>query len=990
MPPLNLGSKRLPLVALVWCVCTAAQASAAAQFRFDSWTTDNGLPQVSVNSILQTRDGFLWLTTYGGLVRYDGLRFQVFNTGNTKGLRTSRLTVLFEDREGNLWIGTEGRGVTRYKDGAFTTYTTDDGLPTNQVLRLEGEADGNLLLEIGESLLRWTGAAFTPYAPAAGEPVKAVLQRTPAGAVWYWEGTRLRKFEGGRVTVDVAPGVRVLRAFEDSRGRVWIAADGSDELLMLKDGGLTSYRVGDGPPQNRFSVAFEDRQKRIWFGTASGLLLFEDGKLTRYTAADGLVRGAVTYIYQDREGTLWVGTSGGLSRVTERAVTAYSVEHGLAAENVYPLHEDRQGRIWIGSWTGLTVYDGGEFRNVGERYGVAKELISSLREDRAGNLWIGAWSGKVVRVTGGQTVVFPPSDSLGPRLRAIYEDRRGRLWFGTANGLFEFRDGAFTPHESGGGPAGKEVLSILEDREGQLWLGTEAGLVRYRDGAFIAFTEKDGIAGGAVRALHEDGEGALWIGMYDGGLYRLKWGRFTRYTTDEGLFDNGAFHLIEDGAGNFWISCNLGIYRVRKSELDDFAEGRARKVTSVPYNKRDGMLNSECNGGVQPAGVRARDGRLWFPTQQGVAVVDPSAVPFNQHPPPVVIESVLVDAEPRDARSAVTLRPGQSYFEIHYSGLSFINPELVKFKYRLAGLDEGWVEAGTRRVAYFTHLPPGKYRFTVLAANRDGVWNERGATLEVVVLPPFWRTWWFAALSALALAGLAFAFYRRRIGQLQRAHAAREAFSRQLIESQESERRRIAAELHDSLGQSLVLIKNWALLGLRAAGERDPARANLDEISTTASAAIKEVREIAYNLGPYQLDRLGLARTIEEMVEKVGHSSPIRFTVEIDQLGGIFSRQAEVNIFRIVQEAINNIVKHSGAANASLAIRSDAARVTLTVSDDGRGFAIAAEGSNGARGFGLLGLSERVKMLGGELSIHSEPGGGTILNVTLPRERNGH
>lgn len=997
----KIRNKWLLLVALVWCACATAQTSNAAdRFRFDSWTTDNGLPQVSVNSILQTRDGFLWLTTYGGLVRYDGLRFQIYNSGNTKGLRTSRFKDLFEDKDGSLWISTEGQGVVRHKDGLFASYTTAEGLPDNEIRRLDGDASGNLLLTVGDRLLQWSGTSFVTSPSSVGHTTD-ILQRMASGAVWDREGTRLRKFEGGRVTAELTPGFAVRRLFEDRQGRVWLAAEGSDELLLYREGRLTSQRVGDGQPQFRFLSAFEDRRGRVWFGTHHGLLLYEGGNLTRYTTAEGLTRGDVGPIYEDREGTIWVGTTGGLSRVTDRAINTYSLQDGLAAENVYPIYEDRGGRIWIGSWPGLTVYENGKFQDVGTRYGVAADSVSSLHEDRDGNLWIGCWSGKVVRVTSGKSTIFTPSAALGLRVRAIYQDRAGVVWFGSAAGLVKLEGETFTPYLFGAGVAGREVFSIYEDRKGQLWLGTDAGLIRYGDGVFtpVAATDGDGSAIGIVRAIHEDDDGALWIGTYDSGLYRLREGRFTRYTTNEGLFDNGAFQIVEDGRGNFWISCNLGIYRVRKEELDGYAEGRAQKITSVPYNKRDGMLNSECNGGAQPAGVRASDGRLWFPTQQGVAVINPELVPFNGQPPLIVIESLVVDAVAMGAPASVTLQSGQTYFEVHYSGLSFINPELVKFKYRLAGLDDAWVDAGTRRVAYYTHLPPGKYLFTVLAANRDGVWNEQGAWLEIIVRPPLWRTWWFLTLATGILILAVFALYRWRIRQLQRAHTARETFARQLIESQENERRRIASELHDSLGQSLVLIKNWALLGLRAAGAqkgKSPAHVNLDQISTTATEAIKEVREIAYNLGPYQLDRLGLSRTIEEMVGRVASSSPIHFNIDIDPLDGLFSKQTEINVFRIVQEAVSNIIKHSAATGSSLSIKADGARVSLTISDDGQGFTPAtADGSDAdgerPRGFGLLSLQERVRLLGGVLAIKSEPGRGTDIHITLPREheRNG-
>jgi signal transduction histidine kinase/ligand-binding sensor domain-containing protein len=966
---------------------------AQAQFRFDSWTTDNGLPQVSVNSLVQTRDGFLWLTTYGGLVRYDGLRFQVFNTLNTPGLRTSRFVRAIEDNEGSLWVLTERQGITRYKDGRFSTFTTEHGLPDNDVNSINLKADGNLLAYVNGKPFQWTGARFVAYSLPEAEP-SGILHRTPSGGIWFIDGPRLKKIENGRVLVDFIPPFQVKRLFEDSQGRSWIAAD-SDFLFMLQDGRLTTYTEKDGYLKRRFGSVFEDRQKRIWFGTPDGLVLFKDNKFTHFTAAEGLTRGVVNAILQDREGTLWVGTAGGLNRLTERMITTYSVSDGLAAENVYPIYQDRLGKIWIGSWPGLTVYADGKFQNLSERYLVARDSVSALLEDREGNLWIGNWGGNVVRVTNGQATFFPETPLVGLRIRVIYQDRSGNIWFGTGHGLIKSSPSglagglqSLTRYATENGLSGTEVFAIHEDRSGQLWIGTLAGLTRYKDGSFQAFTEKDGIAANIVRSIYEDDEGTLWIGMYESGLYRFKAGRFTHYTTTDGLFDNGAFQILEDHQGSFWISCNLGVYQVRKSELNDFAEGRIKKITSVPYNRNDGMLNSECNGGVQPAGIKARDGKLWFPTQQGVAVINPDTVPANTTPPPVVIESLVVDTKPVEARSPVKIQPGQVYFEVHYSGLSFINPELVKFKYRLEGLDADWIDAGTRRAAYYSHLPPGKYRFTVLAANRDGVWNNQGASIEITVLPPFWRTWWFVTLAVLALAGIALAFYRHRIGILKRAHATQEAFSQQLIESQEEERRRIAAELHDSLGQSLVLIRNWALLGKKALGDSEPVSANLNEISSAASSAITEVREIAYNLGPYQLERLGLAHTIREMVEKVSRTAPIHFSVEVDELNGFFSKQGEISIYRIVQEAINNIVKHSGATTAVIEIRNEVGRLAVTIRDNGQGFSTdgGAPQQSRSRGFGLIGMEERVRMLKGELVVQSSPGQGTRIEIKLPRQ----
>lgn len=957
--------------------------AAISQYRFDSWTTDNGLPQVSVNSIRQTRDGFIWITTFGGLVRYDGLRFQVFNTGNTKGLRASRFSRLEEDGHGNLWMSTEGQGLTRYKDGVFTTYTTENGLPDNFIAALWIGPNGELVIEVTGKLYSWDGQAFVENVPPAGEPNIPPLHRTKKNVAWFFEDSHLRRYEDGKVTVDYPSDLRILRGYEDSAGRMWLAVDGRNTLVMFKDGKITEFHTSDGFPEFRMGNTLEDTSGNLWFGASDGLYQFDGQKFTRYTTADGLVRGLVTSLFQDREGTLWVGTSGGMSRLTRRTITTYSAPDGLANDNAYPIFEEPDGKIWIGSWPGLTLYEHGIFQNAGPRLSAGAELMMSILRDSRGNFWFGTWSG----------LVIPPENHApkpapkvldGMNVRAIYEDRAGNIWFGTSLGIVKFDGHEYTTFSAREGFPAKGVYVIREDRGGTLWIGTESGLVSYRNGTFTSATERYGTVGNIVRSIYEDAEGTLWFGLYDGGIYRFKNEVFTHYTTENGLFDNGAFQIVEDEQNNFWISCNLGIYRVRKSDFNDVADGRLGEVTSVLYNKRDGMLNSECNGGGQNAGLRARDGRIWFPTQQGVAVIDPRTVPINTAPPPVVIESLIIDTKPVDQYKPIVIEPGQSGLEIHYSGLSFINPELVKFKYKLEGLDPDWVDAQTRRTAYYSHIPPGSYTFKVLAANRDGIWNETGATVTLSVLPPFWRTWWFSVLAAILVGLMIYATYRRRINMLTRAHAAQEAFALKLIESQERERKRIAAELHDSLGQSLVLIKNWALLGIEAEARQKSPKPNLDEISETASEAIKEVREISYNLGPYQLDRLGLKRTIAELIQKVDDSSPADFTADIGEIDGCLARDAEISFFRIVQEAVSNVVKHAEAAEAWLEIGKEGEQIVMTIRDDGKGF----DTSGTASGFGLLGMSERVGLLKGELSVRSELGKGTSIRVTLPCTNN--
>jgi hypothetical protein len=422
-----------------------------------------------------------------------------------------------------------------------------------------------------------------------------------------------------------------------------------------------------------------------------------------------------------------------------------------------------------------------------------------------------------------------------------------------------------------------DVKVIHESADNTIWFGTYGGLSRYRDGVFTNYTTDDGLASNQVRSLYEDAENVLWVGSYDGGLTRFKDGKFTRYTIADGLFNDGVFQILEDSFRNLWMSSNRGIYRVAKSQLDDFADGKISRIESIAYDKSDGLLETECNGGQQPAGAKMRDGKLWFPTQGGVAVIDPETIKANPVAPPVTIEAAKIDGTNVVLKDEIEIAPGKNNLEISYTGLSFIKPEFVRFRYQLKGQDETWVEAGNRRTAYYPCLPQGEYVFAVIAANADGVWNETGASIKIKVAPVFYRTWWFVLLASILAACAVFAFYRWRMKRLEQAHHIQENFSRQLIESQEAERQRIAAELHDGLGQSLLVIKNRALLGKMSLDNRKESDEQFEEISGASSKAIEEVREIAYNLRPYHLDRLGLTQSIKAMLEPLSEVTGIDF-----------------------------------------------------------------------------------------------------------------
>jgi ligand-binding sensor domain-containing protein/signal transduction histidine kinase len=978
-----------------------AASPAIAQYRFDAWTTETGLPQNSVTSLIQSRDGYLWLGTSGGLVRFDGVKFTVLDSEPTSGLRSVRIHALAEDPSGALWIATEHGGLTRYVNGTFTTFQSRDGLPTNNLQTVFADSRGTVWVGTRRGLVRFKDGQFTTFTTADGLPgdfIIAIAEHDQG----LWLGTDrglVRMTDGGFRTLTVRDGLpsNVVWAIEPARdGSLWVGTEGG--LACLRSGRVAVYTTAHGLPSDDARRLLEDRSGHIWVGTEGGVArLFpataDDGNgapgraaVVSFATDSGLSDTTIRSLLEDFEGNIWIGTNtGGLNRLKPRQVSAIGREEGLPGDGVVPITEGADGSLWIGmTCGGLVRYQDGLVTTYGIKDGLPNDCVWSLQPTRDGGLWIGTWGGGLTRRDkDGRFTTYQESNSqlASNEVLALYEARDGALWVGTTAGLHVVRDGSFTTYRRQNGLVHDDVRFITEDREGAVWVGTPAGASRFKDGAFTNVTIANGLSSDFVRAIHQSEDGTLWFGTYGGGLNRLKDGRFTHYTIRQGMFENIVSRILEDDDGYFWMTGNKGIARVRRAELDDLAEGRTSSITSVAFGVGDGMKSSECNGGGQPAGWRSRDGRLWLPTARGVVSLDPRRIQRSEVLPPVVIERVLVDRSDRDLRAAIAVRPGQGDVEIHYTGLSFTAPEYVRFRYKLDDLDRDWTDAGTRRAAYYSHLPAGRYTFRVMAANRDGVWNTAGvATLGFQVLPPFYETWWFTTLAVAVVGGLLFVAHDRRVRRLKRARAQQEAFSQRLIESQEGERKRIAAELHDSLSQTLVVIKNRALLSLKAPDDREKTLEQIDEIAEAATHAIDEIKEISYNLRPYHLDRLGLTNAIEAMVDKVSGANGLRFTTHLDSLDGVFAKSSEINVYRIVQEGVTNIVKHAGASEAAVTITKAQHAVVITLRDNGCGF--VPNGSHPS-GFGLIGIAERARLLGGEPLIESAPGMGTTITITL-------
>ncbi|MFZ2490716.1 MAG: EAL domain-containing protein [Thermoanaerobaculia bacterium] len=775
----------------------------------DAWEIESGLPQNSVMTIVQTRDGYLWLGTLLGVARFDGVRFVVFNPENTPALRSDHIQALVEDEHGNLWIGTNGGGLTRMKDGRFENFSTSRGLPSNFIRALFTDRRGSLWIGTNGGLTRWKDGRFKSWGKKEGLSAEEVISvgADAEGNIWagtYGGGVNRVDADGRVTSFTSAQGLandRVWAVYTDRHGTLWLGTAGG--LNRYDHGRFDHFTVTDGLPDNAIEALIEDREGNLWIGTRGGLARRQgNGGFDSLTSDDGLSDDFVRAIYEDREGNLWLGTyGGGLNRLKNRVVSTITKKEGLSENVTRTIHEDRRGAIWIGTYRmGVNRLENGRVSRYSKADGLSHDRVWTIGEASNGDLWFGTFGGGVARWNGRFAGGLTKEDGLPDNLvRSLYRDRAGTLWIGTDKGVAFLSNGRVSTPQVAGLPQTK-VVAMFDDGRGRFWLGTDAGLWRLEKGAVTRYTAGEGLTHDLVYAIHGDADGTLWIGTAGGLTRRAVSGQMTRYTKRQGLFDDLVLSILDDGRGNLWMSSPVGIFRVSRKELEEYARGERGFITSIGFGKADGMKSSECNGGFQPAGLRARDGRLWFPTMRGVAIIDPSNVQTNERPPPVYIERVGVDG--KAVSNGNSYAPGSRQFEFHYTGLSFTAPEKVRFKYRLEGYDRGWVDAGTRRVAYYGSIPPGRYLFRVAACNNDGVWNEVGASYAFTLRPAFHQTvWFYVSIAALAVV-LGSLLYWLRV----RVHTAREKQLLALVDQRTEEIQRERDEVehlayHDHLTQ---------------------------------------------------------------------------------------------------------------------------------------------------------------------------------------------
>lgn len=971
-------------------------------YALDVWRTKDGLPQSSVLSMVQTRQGYLWLGTLKGLVRFDGHQFTVMDPGNTPGLPGTRIFTLFEDSRQELWVGTEASGVALIRDGEVLPLDFGRGSRDSRVVAIcEDDSGAVWLLGADGQLARYRDGAFDIWTAVdrRSGSARSLVSRA-GGSVWLGSdrtvlgvGSTLGK-DRKELPLDIGRQVSGLEALGASTaGGFWVVA-GQRVQLWGEEGmrrELGSYDAGGSTA----SVVCEDAEGWPVVGTlGAGVYWYgEEGSAVRLSREEGLSNDFVYSLLLDREKNLWIGTDGGgLVRAKRLDFDVLESSRGRVVQSVC---SDPDGSIWMGfNGGGIEKWSGGQVERFGLRQGNLQLPDLSVRSvivDGDGVVWAGTWSGLFQRMDGYFTRAAG-WDRMPLVIHALHTGEDGRLWVGTSRGLVGREDGGWRLHGVEAGLTSGIVKAVADDGNGGLWVGTEGGGVCHFDGERFEAVGGDAVGvDGDISGLWVEEGGTLWVATAGGRLVRREGEVWTSYSLREGMESRSLSYLGGDGRGGLWVGSNTGVLRLG---LESLREGGVEGGLAIrAYRLPDGLPTPECTEGSQPGLCVGGDGRLWFTTVEGLVSVDPAKLEVNPVPPAVVIESVEIEDVALRTNllemswpETVVVPAGRERVEVHYTSLNLRSPDRAQFRYRMDGYESRWTEAGDGRVARYTKLPPGEYGFHLQASNEDGVWNEEGTRLAFVVLPPFWRTWWFLGgmTTCILAVGAGVVWYtatqrmRRQVERLRQQQAL------------ERERARIARDLHDQLGASLTQI---SLLGEMADADRDmPEEVSgyARQITQTSRETAKVLDEIVWAVNPSNDTLDGLmtyfCKNAQEYLTVAGVRVRLEVPTQLPEV--ILPPDVRHNFFLAAKEAVTNVVRHAQATEAKIRLEVGEGLMVLEVQDNGRGLG-GMDPEKAARRNGLKNMRKRMEDIGGRFELESVGSGGAVVRLTAPRSAGG-
>lgn len=797
----RVSAFKLAACCLMVLICFSAKALDATkrvtQFVHDVWTTEDGLPQNSVSSVIQSQQGFLWFGTQEGLVRFDGVEFDVFDKFNVPAMNSSLINAMTIDGQDDIWFSTESGRLLKFASNGVGVAELIHQFEPATVTFMVSQGDKVWVATIGQGVWCFSHGVKRSWSQEEG---------LPDDRVWWLdhdqEGQILACTSKGMARIS-ASGVSVL-----SSQSTWSVAPRSAGGLWV--GTTTGLQLWENEQVNPVSLAdvepaiytmCEDRDGGLWIGTPrDGIYRYVDGRVEHFDEKMGLNYNSVLTIFEDHEGSIWIGTDGGgLERFRDASVTTVSAVEGLPNDMVRSVLADREGRLWIGTDGGGAVcFDQGEMRTFDVSNGLSDNRVLCVNEDRLGRIWISTYGGGVNFFDGDRIESFTVKDGL-PTMRAgtVTQTRDGTVWVATQLGLVALREGLLRTYTTADGLNSNLICNLHESRDGTLWIATRGGgLNTYRNGVFHAITTEDGLSSNQILALYEHDNGDLWVGTSDGGLNLVRPGLIATIDSSDGLFDDKVLEILKDGQGHFWFSSNKGIFTVPIAELYQLVEGQRDRINCRVFRSADGMKSSECNGGSAPAGTVDHQGVIWFPTIKGVARIDPNSLVRNTVSPTMAIKEVRADGDLLEFGGPMVVPSTVSKLEIRFAALSLRVPERVNYKYRLKGVDRDWQVVGSRRNAVYTNLAAGLFVFEVMGTNDDGIWCLQPASVDFRFVAPWYASLWLRSLLALIMLALLWLGYQwrqkslgRRELQLatlieQRATGLRES-SRRLIDAQD-------------------------------------------------------------------------------------------------------------------------------------------------------------------------------------------------------------